>query len=298
MTAPSADPQARRLATTHPFRKARPRSHGGSVVGILAGLAVLAGVIAPTSGAATGGSISAAVAVGSQANPNEAPWAVRLKLARPGYGSGRCTGQVVRPGLILTAAHCFDMAGCSGVKPTKFGFLFAFNRTQPRGTRASFKRHPQYQCRSGNDNLDINDVAVIRFKPDLGVPALPLASPGEIGAFANHGVTLFGAGRCCWTRETGYQLPKWVRKSKDGGFHQNPYCQFASDLCFRATGSLLLPGDSGGAFVGWAGGWKLLGVASGGWSADGQNQIAAAASLADPTVRSWVDQMIAAYRYK
>jgi hypothetical protein len=111
-------------------------------------------------------------------------------------------------------------------------------------------------------------------------------------------VTLFGAGLFKTATTTWpwwkWTLPTWIRKSRDGGLFQTPSCRFGGDLCFRLSGSTVRGGDSGGAFVGWTGsGWKLLDVVSGVQSDDGRTiAFDYAASLADPAIRSWIDQQL------
>jgi hypothetical protein len=107
-------------------------------------------------------------------------------------------------------------------------------------------------------------------------------------------VTAFGGGEYL-QRNGRWYLSSWIRKSFDNGLYLNPFCQYGGYLCVRYNGSTLRPGDSGGALVGWVGGWKLLGVLT--WAqqlTDDNLQFGAAVSMADPGARSFVDQQAAA----
>ena len=151
--------------------------------------------------------------------------------------------------------------------------------------------HHGYQCRPTGAHL--NDVGVLRFTTFKNeIPALPLASAAEIGSFADRGVTLFAAG--LFKSSNGWVYPNWMRKSRDHAWKRTNACQADGNLCFQSTMAQAEThhGDSGGAWVGWVGMWKLLAIHGAGNA--NTARLSSGVSLADPSVRGWIDQQIAA----
>jgi secreted trypsin-like serine protease len=97
---------------------------------------------------------------------------VKLILTK-GNARGICTGTVVSPTTILTAAHCFA-GGAATIQ-----IVTTVNGKQSSVEARSYTIHPQW---GAEDNVMFNDVAVVKASRRLSAPITPILlsrSPGE-----------------------------------------------------------------------------------------------------------------------
>jgi secreted trypsin-like serine protease len=111
---------------------------------------------------------------------------VKVELLRGGSVVGICTGTVIAPRAVLTAAHCF-LGGPSGV-----AVVTSVNGNRSRIAGRSVAIHPEFTVT--RDGFYVNDAAIIRFVNALPVPSSPVllsrsASEGESGIVAGYGQT-------------------------------------------------------------------------------------------------------------
>jgi hypothetical protein len=191
-----------------------------------------------------------AVTNSTWASSSEAPWMVRLYLDYPDSSTDVtwCTGVIIAPGTIATAAHCVSEHECSRVRPyqiyARFGTgLFLRFWNPQRGISVL----PGYRCVPNHAARD--DLAIFRFVDRWGFPAIPIATPAQVASFSNQGVTVFAGGQYALNASHQWPSSRWVRKSANGGMFVNPYCQFWRSVCVRYTGSNLRYGDSGGRWL-------------------------------------------------
>ncbi|SDJ04441.1 trypsin-like serine peptidase [Aliiruegeria lutimaris] len=92
-------------------------------------------------------------------------------------GNAMCTGALVSPDTVLTAAHClYDPRSGRRVDPKKIEFQAGLKQGQASAVRkvASAKEHPDYRHRKGNAQLG-NDLALLRLQsPISSETVLPL----------------------------------------------------------------------------------------------------------------------------
>lgn len=221
--------------------------------------------------------LAEAMVRGAPAQPADAPWAVKISLFKSGTAPSGCSGALVGPGLIVTAAHCLYADSCrqNSTRWTHYALTYSNGHTvlirNPRRTRLASYRGCRYSRGRALPNL--YDIAIVRDIPN-GLPTLPLASPSEAGSLLGRGVTYFAAG--VRTRYSNGRFsdvtdrPTWVDKSPDHTWNlvRRRHCPRVPirNFCFHRTTSSFFaaPGDSGAPLVGWvAGGWRLLAVVSG-----------------------------------
>jgi V8-like Glu-specific endopeptidase len=156
-----------------------------------------------------------------------------------GAQNGSCTGTVIAPRAILTAAHCLPSATAS---------INVFLGTGPQQATTTFAAHPNYR----ESNSTAYDVGVILMPADIGRAAVPLllsrdARVGETAILIGWGKDATGAtstlraGSATITAVAALTL-------------QTTYTTSASSVC---------QGDSGGPILLQEGGtWAIAGVIS------------------------------------
>jgi hypothetical protein len=165
---------------------------------------------------------------------------VLLNVKDPaGQQAGTCSGTVIAPRAVLTAAHCLQ---------GQVGSINVFLGSGPQQVSTSFAVHPSWQPSASTQY----DVAVITMPADIGRPAVPLllsrdAHVGETAILTGWGKDATGnlatlrAGSATITAITAFTL-------------QTTYTTTAGSVCQGDSGGPILLQESGT--------WSIAGVIS------------------------------------
>lgn len=232
-------------------------------------VAVLA---APAAGARPGGAPAREPKIvgGDVAPPGAYPWAAALVDARRPAERGQfCGGSLVRPRVVLTAAHCV-----AGLAPREMDVVVGRDRLSSReGERLDVARigwHPKVDLLGGPEGTVRNDVAQVKLTEPAGLAPVALAGPEDAPAFAaGQPGRVLGWGL---VKERGVEASDELRQvdvsivSDEACGEAYPGFNRRSQLCASGPKRDACQGDSGGPLIvgDGEGGWLQAGVVSAG----------------------------------
>lgn len=192
--------------------------------------------------AALGQTVSASTAIvnGAECSTANSPVVLLNMKDASGQQLGSCTGTVIAPRAILTAAHCFG-TGTTSIK--------VFLGTGPEQVSQSFAAHPSWR----EANNTAFDAAVVLMPNDIGRPPVPLLLSRD--ARVGENAVLAG-----WGKDAIAGVTATLRA---GVATITAVTALTLQTTFTTTASSVCQGDSGGPIMLLEGGvWAVGGVIS------------------------------------
>lgn len=159
-----------------------------------------------------------------------------IVLDSSGDPIGLCSGTMITPNDVLTAAHCI-IPGTAGA-----AVVYGESESSNAARVSRIVRHPEYRpvSRVGETFAAFNDIAIFSLDQNLNLPTLPLLS----SSFVESGeeISIFGYG----TDENGNLE---FRELKSGEMLVSDVTDNHISTVFNGDGSNTCQGDSGGPAV-------------------------------------------------
>ena len=172
-----------------------------------------------------------------------------------------CTASLVSPTMIVSAAHCFNQASADQIRQSEFVLGIDTANSKVRAHLDWAMQHPGY------DNQDFvydgPDVAVAALQTAITAVQPVVLHPSNPADLIGQDMILVGYGRAA-DEQSGSSSRRYATVSLAGTNNTKVYYEF------KGTGAC--NGDSGGpAFIEVDGGWRQVGITSGGDKSCKQN---------------------------
>ena len=114
------------------------------------------------------------------------PWNAVGKIYTPGFSRvGECTGTLIDPQIVVTAAHClYDRRSAKPINPSKIHFLAGFRREEyiSHSVGRCVRFSPGYRFRNKSKTANaVNNYAFIVLRKPIHTPVVSFYNQDEVG---------------------------------------------------------------------------------------------------------------------
>jgi len=220
----------------------------GAALAALAVVVAVAFVAPPASGQPTAG---ASVVGGKPAAPGQYPW-MAFVIGVQEEAIFSCSGTVIAPRVVLTAAHCTVKEDKSGLyDPAGYRVVTgATNWTDPAGQVSEVSQlipYPKWGKWDDHDpRYEFGDVALLVLDAPLTTPGIALAKPGDARFLRpGTGARVAGWGQTYYEQEGFTESLMWAKTVVESGRCEGLWGRICA-IDFPRAESSICHGDSGG----------------------------------------------------